>query len=91
MNIIIKYSLINNITNPTPLYSVINPLTSSEGLSEKSNGRRFLSASSKINTMTSIGSRIITPGLAILTIKYFNLTLFKKNTIDNKKNLKHNS
>ena len=88
---IIKYSLINNITNPTPLYSVINPLTNSEGLSEKSKGRRLLSANNKINTIINKGNNPIIPGTKRVIIKCFNLTLFKRNTIDSKKNLRHNS
>jgi len=88
---IVKYSLINSMTNPTPLYSVMNPLTNSEGLSEKSKGRRLLSASIKTNTKTNKGNKTTTPGTKRLTINCFNLTLFKRNTMESKKNLKHSS
>lgn len=88
---IVRYSLINNITNPVPLYSVMKPLTSSEGLSAKSKGRRFLSANRVINTKLNKGSITKMPKDIKFSKKYFNLTLFKKNTILNKKNLKQSS
>lgn len=91
INIIVKYSLMNSITNPTPLYSVINPLISSDGLSEKSKGRRLLSANNKINTSNRRGSKMIVPILIRFTKKYLSLTLFKKKTILNKKNLRQSS
>lgn len=91
INIIVRYSLIKSMTNPTPLYSVINPLINSEGLSEKSKGRRLLSANNKINTNNRRGSRIITPILIKFSKKYLSLTLFKKKTILSKKNLKQSS
>ena len=91
MNIIVRYSLINKTTNPTPLYSVMNPLTSSEGLSAKSKGRRLLSANNIINSKLNKGKMKNTPKYIKFKIKYFNLILFKKKTIDNKKNLKQSS
>ena len=91
INIIVRYSLINNITNPVPLYSVINPLTSSEGLSAKSKGRRLLSASKVIKTKLNKGNITKIPKDIKFSKKYFNLTLFKKNTILSKKNLKQSS
>ena len=65
INIIERYSLINNTTNPGPLYSVIKPLTNSEGLSEKSKGRRFLSAKNRIKTKTITGPKINLPNKPI--------------------------
>lgn len=91
INMIVKYSLIKSITNPTPLYSVIKPLINSEGLSEKSKGRRLLSANNRINTKISRGNKMIIPMLIKFRRKYFSLTLFKKKTILSKKNLKQSS
>jgi len=91
INIIVRYSLIKSMTNPTPLYSVINPLINSDGLSEKSKGRRLLSASNKINTNSRRGNKIIIPILIKFSKKYLSLTLFKKKTILSKKNLKQSS
>jgi len=91
INIIVKYSLINNTTNPTPLYSVIKPLTNSEGLSTKSKGRRFLSANNITKTKLNKGNKIINPIYNKFNIKYFNLILFRKKMINKRKNLKQSS
>lgn len=82
---IVKYSLINSITNPVPLYSVIKPLTSSEGLSAKSKGRRLLSASKVINTKLNKGNITKIPKDIKFNKKYFNLTLFKKKILSSVK------
>lgn len=49
INKILLYSAKKNIIKPLPLYSVLNPETSSDSLSEKSKGVRLVSANAEIN------------------------------------------
>lgn len=53
--IIFAYSAIKIIANPPPLYSTLNPETSSDSPSARSNGVRFVSARIVINHATKIG------------------------------------
>ena len=52
---ILAYSAIKIIANLPPLYSVLNPETSSLSPSAKSNGARFVSARVDVNQVILIG------------------------------------
>lgn len=53
--VIIPYSAKNKIVNPTEEYSVLNPETNSDSLSEKSNGVRLVSATLTIIHKITLG------------------------------------
>jgi len=55
LKIIIPYSIIKIKANPTPLYSTLNPETSSDSPSPKSNGVRLSSANIMTYHMEKIG------------------------------------
>ena len=55
---IFMYSAIKIIANKPLLYSTLNPDTSSDSPSAKSNGVRFVSARLVINQITAIGNSI---------------------------------
>lgn len=59
MNRMFIYSAIKIKANALLLYSVLNPETSSDSPSAKSNGVRFVSASDEINHITSSGKNKI--------------------------------
>ena len=52
-----RYSARNNNKKLTDAYSVLNPLTSSDSPSEKSNGERFVSAKATTKVMIITGKR----------------------------------
>lgn len=54
-NEILPYSAIKISANPIPPYSTLNPETSSDSPSEKSNGVRFVSARQEINQIPAKG------------------------------------
>jgi hypothetical protein len=56
---ILAYSAIKIKANEALLYSVLNPDTSSDSPSAKSNGERFVSAKFVINHNKAIGNNII--------------------------------
>lgn len=55
MNRILAYSAMKIRANPPPLYSVLNPETSSDSDSAKSKGVRFVSARLEANQTMAIG------------------------------------
>jgi len=57
---ILAYSAIKINANPTLPYSILNPETSSDSPSAKSNGVRFVSAKEEIKNIITIGINIIT-------------------------------
>ena len=81
------YSARNIITNGTELYSVLNPLTSSDSPSEKSKGERFVSASDVMNRS------IITKNRYVLRLESFKVIRLKqkKRTQCNKMIVRHTS
>lgn len=58
IKIILAYSAINNNAKPPPPYSMLNPDTSSDSPSTKSNGARLVSARQVINHIKNIGLKI---------------------------------
>ena len=58
INSILLYSARKNKANPDLLYSVLNPETSSDSPSDKSNGVRFVSAKQVTNQTPAIGGKI---------------------------------
>ena len=56
INIILAYSAIKIKANPPPPYSILNPDTSSDSPSAKSNGVRFVSATQATTQNTSMGA-----------------------------------
>jgi len=59
MKIILAYSAIKIKANPKLPYSMLNPETSSDSPSAKSNGVRLVSAKHEINHIPAIGVKII--------------------------------
>lgn len=59
INRMFKYSAIKMSANALLLYSVLNPDTSSDSPSAKSNGVRFVSASAEMNHMILKGRNMI--------------------------------
>lgn len=55
INKILPYSAINNNANSPPPYSILNPDTSSDSPSAKSNGARLVSARAEINHIKVTG------------------------------------
>jgi hypothetical protein len=60
INTILAYSAKKKKTNITAACSVINPLTSSDSASAKSNGALLVSATDPIKNMIKIGNKGIT-------------------------------
>ena len=56
---ILAYSAIKISANPSLPYSILNPETSSDSPSAKSNGVRLVSAKQEINHIPTIGIKII--------------------------------
>lgn len=65
---ILAYSAMKIIANFPPLYSVLNPDTSSLSPSAKSNGARFVSASVVTNQERKIGSITTLRGTKVFEI-----------------------
>lgn len=60
-NTIARYSARNKHTNKAEPYSMLNPLTNSDSASLKSNGARFVSATT-ITNQKSVNGGIVNPG-----------------------------
>jgi hypothetical protein len=70
---ILAYSAMKITANPTPPYSILNPETSSDSPSAKSNGVRLVSARHEINQTMARGKKIKS---FLKTL--FNSLIFKK-------------
>jgi hypothetical protein len=57
MKMILPYSAKNNRANPPLPYSILNPDTSSDSPSAKSNGVRFVSANKEVNQHKKRGKK----------------------------------
>jgi len=76
IKIILAYSAMKIIANPKLPYSILNPETSSDSPSAKSNGVRFVSARHEISHTPTMGLKIINlyqTKLSLITYVRFNL------------------
>lgn len=67
--IITAYSAMNNKANPNAPYSMLNPETSSDSPSEKSNGVRLVSATQEITHKVNKGTKVRTKDLKITSLQ----------------------
>jgi hypothetical protein len=79
---ILAYSAIKIIANIAPLYSILNPETSSDSPSAKSNGVRFVSAKFVINHVMNSGIiNSITHDMELIVIEDMSSCLWSTNAL----------
>jgi len=84
INKILAYSAIKIMANITLPYSILNPETSSDSPSAKSNGVRFVSATEEIKIMTTIGRNNTSLNHVVLILEIIiNLKLEEKKRKNN--------
>lgn len=78
MNKMFMYSAIKINANVPPLYSVLNPETSSDSPSAKSNGARFVSARADTNQIIISGNKSRNSGgISLLTISFIFIVILQ--------------